>query len=135
MRHRNSGVKLNRTSSHRKALFSNMANALITHGKIRTTLVKAKALRAVIEPLITLGLRNDLHSRRLAYKQLNDHKQVQRLFDVVAPAFAGTPGGYTRVTRLALPRKGDCAPMAIIEFTKFPGMNEEVAVVTEEKKD
>jgi len=120
MRHKNSGVKLNRTPSHRKALFINLASALITHGRIRTTIVKAKALRKVIEPLITLGLRNDLHARRLAYKQLGDHKQVQRLFDVVAPVFAGVPGGYTRVTRLALPRKGDCASMAIIEFTKFP---------------
>ena len=106
MRHSNSGKKLGRTPSHRKALFRNMASAMITYGKIRTTEVKAKELRRVVEPLITLALRNDLHSRRLAY--------------VVAPLFAGVPGGYTRITKMALPRKGDCAPMAILEFTRQP---------------
>ena len=95
MRHSNSGKKLGRTPSHRKALFRNMASAMITYGKIRTTEVKAKELRRVVEPLITLALRNDLHSRRLAYETLNDHKLVQRLFDVVAPLFAGVPGVYT----------------------------------------
>ena len=110
MRHSNSGKKLGRTPSHRKALFRNMASAMITYGKIRTTEVKAKELRRVVEPLITLALRNDLHSRRLAYETLNDHKLVQRLFDVVAPLF----------TKMALPRKGDCAPMAILEFTRQP---------------
>ena len=120
MRHSNSGKKLGRTPSHRKALFRNMASAMITYGKIRTTEVKAKELRRVVEPLITLALRNDLHSRRLAYEPLNDHKLVQRLFDVVAPLFAGVPGGYTRITKMALPRKGDCAPMAILEFTRQP---------------
>ena len=102
MRHSNSGKKLGRTPSHRKALFRNMASAMITYGKIRTTEVKAKELRRVVEPLITLALRNDLHSRRLAYETLND------------------PGGYTRITKMALPRKGDCAPMAILEFTRQP---------------
>ena len=121
MRHSNSGKKLGRTPSHRKALFCNMATALITHGKIRTTEVKAKALRRTVEPLITLALRNDLHSRRLAYEQLGDHQLVKLLFDEVAPAFAGMPGGYTRITRLAMPRKGDCAPMVIIELTRAPG--------------
>ena len=111
MRHSNSGKKLGRTPSHRKALFRNMASAMITYGKIRTTEVKAKELRRVVEPL---------HSRRLAYETLNDHKLVQRLFDVVAPLFAGVPGGYTRITKMALPRKGDCAPMAILEFTRQP---------------
>ncbi len=120
MRHNNSGKKLGRTPSHRKALFCNMAKALITYGKIRTTDVKAKALRRVVEPLITLGLRNDLHARRQAYQVLGDHALVKRLFDVVAPVFAGVPGGYTRITRLAMPRKGDNAPMVIIEFTKTP---------------
>ena len=91
---------------------------MITYGKIRTTEVKAKELRRVVEPLITLALRNDLHSRRLAYETLNDHKLVQRHFDVVAPMFAGVPGGYPRITTLALPRKGDCAPMAILEFSR-----------------
>lgn len=122
MRHSNSGKKLGRTPSHRKALFCNMASALITHGRIRTTEVKAKALRRIVEPLITLALRNDLHSRRLAYQTLGDHALVKRLFDEVAPLFAGVPGGYTRITRLALPRKGDCAPMAVMEFTRQPAV-------------
>lgn len=126
MRHNNSGKKLGRTPSHRKALFCNMAKALITYGKIRTTEVKAKELRRVVEPLITLALRNDLHARRLAYQQLGDHAMVKRLFDEVAPVFAGVPGGYTRITRLALPRKGDCAPMAIIELVK-PAQQETAA--------
>ena len=126
MRHNNSGKKLGRTPSHRKALFCNMAKALITYGKIRTTEVKAKELRRVVEPLITLALRNDLHARRLAYQQLGDHAMVKRLFDEVAPVFAGVPGGYTRITRLALPRKGDCAPMAIIELVK-PAQQEAAA--------
>lgn len=120
MRHSNSGKKLGRTPSHRKALFRNLACAMITHGKIRTTAVKAKEMRRVVEPLITLALRNDLHSRRLAYETLGDHALVQRLFDVVAPVFAGVPGGYTRITKLAMPRKGDAAPMVIFEFTKQP---------------
>lgn len=120
MRHNNSGKKLGRTPAHRKALFRNMACAMITHGKIRTTEIKAKELRRIVEPLITLALRNDLHSRRLAYQQMGDHALVKRLFDIVAPAFAGIPGGYTRITKLALPRKGDCAPMVIFEFTREP---------------
>ena len=118
MRHSNSGKKLSRTPSHRKALMRNLAKALLTHGKIRTTEVKAKVIRGVVEPLITLGLRNDLHSRRLAYRELNDHALVKRLFDEIAPQFAGVQGGYTRVMKLALPRRGDNAPMAIIELTK-----------------
>ena len=118
MRHNNSGKKLGRTPSHRKALFRNLAKAMITYGSIKTTEVKAKELRRIVEPLITLGLRNDLHARRQAYDVLGCHKLVKRLFDEVAPAFQGVPGGYTRVTRLALPRTGDCATMAQIEFTR-----------------
>ena len=118
MRHNNSGKKLGRTPSHRKALFRNLAKALITYGRINTTEVKAKELRRVVEPLITLALRNDLHARRQAYDVLGCHKLVKKLFDEVGPAFAGVPGGFTRVTRLALPRKGDCAVMALIEFTR-----------------
>jgi large subunit ribosomal protein L17 len=119
MRHSNSGKKFSRTPSHRKALMRNLAKALLIHGKIRTTEIKAKALRSVVEPLITLGLRNDLHARRLAYRELNDHALVKRLFDEIAPQFAGVQGGYTRVMKLALPRRGDNAPMAIIELTKL----------------
>lgn len=116
MRHNKSGRKLNRSTQHRKALFSNMANAIIAYGKIRTTEAKAKELRRVIEPLITLGKRNDLHSRRLAYKVLGSHDMVKKLFDEIAPKYAGVPGGYTRVVKLGMPRKGDAAPLAIIEF-------------------
>ncbi len=120
MRHKNAGRKLGRTPSHRKALFRNMAKALLTHGRITTTEAKAKSLRGVVEPLITLALRNDLHSRRLAYRVLGEHKLVSRLFDEIGPLFAAGGGGYTRVIKLALPRKGDAAPMAIIELTKRP---------------
>ena len=118
MRHSNSGRKLSRTPAHRKALLHNLAKALLLHGKIRTTEMKAKELRRVVEPLITLAKRNDLHSRRLSYRALNDHALVKRLFDDIGPLFAGVPGGYTRVIKLAMPRKGDNAPMAVIELTR-----------------
>ena len=118
MRHSNSGKKLSRNPSHRKALLRNMSKALLTHGRIRTTEVKAKELRGVVESLITLARRNDLAARRQAFRDLGDHQLVQKLFDEIVPRFAGVPGGYTRVIKLALPRKGDCAPMAIIELTK-----------------
>ena len=114
MRHSNSGKKLGRTPSHRKALFRNMASAMITYGKIRTTEVKAKELRRVVEPLITLALRNDLHSRRLAYETLNDHKLVQRLFDVVAPAATpGSPRWRFPVRATALPWRSLNSPASL----------------------
>ena len=118
MRHKNAGGKLSRNPSHRKALLRNLAKALLVHGRITTTEAKAKALRGVVEPLITLALKDDLSARRAAYRFLGEHKLVSRLFDVVGPLFAGGGGGYTRVVRLALPRKGDAAPMAIIELTR-----------------
>lgn len=121
MRHNKSGRKLNRTSQHRKALFCNMAKAIIAYGKIHTTEAKAKELRRVIEPLVTLAKRNDLHSRRLAYKALGSHQMVQKLFDEIAPKYAGVPGGYTRVVKLGMPRKGDAAPLAVIEFVEPAG--------------
>jgi large subunit ribosomal protein L17 len=119
MRHRNSGKKLSRTPAHRKALFRNMAKALLTHGRIRTTETKAMALRGVVDPLIVFALRNDLHARREVYKVLGSHQLVKRLFDEIGPAFAGIAGGYTRVIKLGMPRPGDCAPLAIIELTKM----------------
>ena len=119
MRHSNSGKKLSRNPSHRKALLRNMSKALLTHGRIRTTEVKAKELRGVVESLITLARRNDVAARRQAFSVLGDHKLVQKLFGEIAPRFAGVAGGYTRVIKLAMPRKGDCAPMAIIELTKW----------------
>ena len=118
MRHSNSGKKLSRNPSHRKALLRNMSKALLTHGRIRTTEVKAKELRGVVESLITLARRNDVAARRLAYRELGSNQLVQKLFDEIAPRFAGVPGGFTRVVKLAMPRRGDCAPMAIIELTK-----------------
>jgi len=127
MRHNNSGRKLNRTPSHRKALLRNLAKALLAHGRITTTEAKAKTLRSVVEPLITLALKNDLHARREAYRVLGEHKLVNRLFDEIGPLFAGGGGGYTRVVKLALPRKGDAAPMAVIELTKQPAVKEEKA--------
>lgn len=115
MRHGMSGRKLNRTSSHRKALFSNMANALIKHEQIKTTLPKAKELRPVVEKLVTLGKRGNLHARRQAFAMLRDDGMTRKLFDTLAGRYADRPGGYTRVLK-AGHRYGDAAPMAIIEF-------------------
>lgn len=118
MRHSNSGRKFSRSPSHRKAMLINLAKAFLMHGKIQTTEAKAKDLRGVVEPMITLAKRNDLHARRLVYRDLNDHALVKHLFDKIGPIFSEVPGGYTRVTKLAKRRKGDNAPMAIIELSR-----------------
>jgi len=115
MRHRKSGRKLNRDSSHRKAMFANMASALIKHEQIQTTLPKAKELRPIVEKLITLGKRGDLHARRLAYARLPDRSMVTKLFDVLGERYKDREGGYIRIIRANF-RYGDCAPMAYIEF-------------------
>lgn len=115
MRHRKQGRRLNRSWAHRKAMFSNMANALIKHEQIRTTLPKAKELRPVVERLITLAKRGDLHARRQAFARLRDDAMVAKLFSTLGERYAGRPGGYTRVLKAGF-RKGDMAPMAIIEF-------------------
>lgn len=115
MRHGMSGRKLNRTSSHRKALFSNMANALIKHEQIKTTLPKAKELQPVVEKLVTLGKRGSLHARRQAFAMLRDDGMTRKLFDTLAERYAERQGGYIRVLK-AGHRYGDAAPMAIIEF-------------------
>jgi large subunit ribosomal protein L17 len=117
MRHRNQGRKLNRTASHRKATFTNMAAALIKHEQIKTTLPKAKALRPVVEKLVTLSRRGakDLHARRQAIAQVGDEAQVTKLFEIIGPRYAARPGGYTRVLKAGF-RHGDNAPMAFIEF-------------------
>jgi large subunit ribosomal protein L17 len=130
MRHRKSGRKLGRKPAHRKALLRNLARALVIGSRITTTEAKAKDLRAVVEPLITLALRNDLHARRQAYRVLGSHTLVKRLFDDFGPLFSGGGGGYTRVVKLPLPRKGDAAPLALIEFTKKPA----VPSLSDEKK-
>jgi large subunit ribosomal protein L17 len=119
MRHKKGGVKLGRTSSHRKAMFRNMSRSLLTYGRIKTTETKAMELRRDVDKLITLGLRDDVHSRRLAYKVLENHQLVKKLFDEIAPRFKGINGGYTRVYKLGLPRVGDCAAMAVIELTQL----------------
>jgi large subunit ribosomal protein L17 len=129
MRHRKSGRKFNRTPAHRKAMFRNMASALIQHGRIQTTEAKAKELRGVVEKLVTKAKRNDLHSRRLVYKVLGDHTLVKRLFDEIAPLYQGVPGGYTRVLKRGAPRPGDCAPLAFIEFTKHQAVSGQAETV------
>ncbi len=115
MRHRRSGRKLNRTSSHRKAMFRNMAAALVKHEQIKTTLPKAKELRGVVDKLITLGKRGGLHARRQALAVIPDAKLVDKLFTVLAERYADRPGGYTRVLRAGY-RYGDASPMAVIEL-------------------
>lgn len=115
MRHRNQGRKFGRSSSHRKAMFANMASALIKHEQITTTLPKAKDLRPIVERLITLGKRGDLHARRQALAQIPDRDMVAKLFDTLAERYAERSGGYTRIVR-ANHRYGDAAPMAVIEF-------------------
>ena len=115
MRHRNKGRKLNRTWEHRKAMFANMATSLIIHEQIVTTLPKAKEMRSVVDKLITLGKRGDLHARRLAAARLKDPEAVKKLMDVLGPRYAERPGGYSRVLKAGF-RYGDNAPMAVIEL-------------------
>ncbi len=115
MRHRSSKSKLKRTAAHRRSLLSNLACSLIEHGRIKTTLGKAKALRPVAEKLVTLGKNGDLHARRQAIAFLRQKEIVQKLFSEVAPAAATRPGGYCRITKLGA-RMTDSAPMAYIEF-------------------
>ncbi|MEE2996975.1 MAG: 50S ribosomal protein L17 [Pseudomonadota bacterium] len=136
MRHRMSGRKLNRTSSHRKALFGNMAAALIKHEQIKTTLPKAKELRSVVDRLVTLGKRGDLHARRIAVSRLHgDKKLADKLFTTLADRYRERPGGYTRVVKAGF-RYGDSAPMAIIEFvdrdTDAKGLDSGPLVVDDE---
>ena len=115
MRHSKGYRRLNRTHEHRKALFANMAGSLIEHEQIKTTLPKAKELRPIVEKLITLAKRGDLHARRLAASRLKEDQYVSKLFDILGPRYTERKGGYTRVLRAGF-RYGDMAPMAIIEF-------------------
>lgn len=115
MRHGFAGRRFNRSSEHRKAMFKNMAQALIKHEQIVTTLPKAKDLRPVVEKLVTLGKRGDLHARRQAIAQLQDETIVKKLFDVLGKRYANRNGGYTRVLKAGF-RFGDNAPLAVIEF-------------------
>ena len=115
MRHARGYRRLNRTHEHRKALFANMAGALIEHEQIKTTLPKAKELRPIVEKLITLAKRGDLHARRLAGARLKQDAHTAKLFDVLGPRYAERPGGYVRILKAGF-RYGDMAPMAIIEL-------------------
>jgi large subunit ribosomal protein L17 len=117
MRHRHGLRKLNRTSSHRQAMFRNMCNSLIRHEAIKTTLPKAKELRRVVEPLITLAKEPTLANRRLAFDRLRDRENVTKLFDVLGPLFKARPGGYTRILKMGF-RNGDNAPMAFVELVE-----------------
>lgn len=117
MRHRKSGRKLNRNSSHRKAMFKNMAVSLLEHELIKTTLPKAKELRRVVEPLITLAKTDSVANRRLAFSRLRSKDIVHKLFTSVAPRNQARPGGYVRILKCGL-RTGDTAPMAVVELVE-----------------
>jgi large subunit ribosomal protein L17 len=128
MRHRNGLRKLNRTSSHRQAMFRNMANSLLRHEVIKTTLPKAKELRRVVEPMITLGKKPSLANRRLAFDRLRDREMVVKLFDELGPRYGTRNGGYLRILKCGF-RDGDNAPMAFVELLDRP----DVDVVVEEE--
>lgn len=115
MRHNVSGRKLNRTTSHRMAMFRNMVTSLLDHGRIYTTIPKAKELRRIAESMITLGKRGDLHARRQALAFIREKDVVHRLFNEIAPRYQNRPGGYTRIVKVGF-RRGDAAPMCLIEL-------------------
>ncbi|MBW8191713.1 50S ribosomal protein L17 [Neiella marina] len=126
MRHRKSGRQLNRNSSHRQAMFKNMASSLVRHEVIKTTLPKAKELRRVIEPLITLSKSDSVANRRLAFARTRDQEVVGKLFNELGPRYQERPGGYTRILKCGF-RAGDNAPMAYIELVDRPEVAEEEA--------
>ncbi len=119
MRHRKSGKKLGRTSSHRKAMYRNMTASLVNEELIKTTVVKAKELRRVVEPLITLAKKDDVARRRLAFARVRDKAAVAKLFDELGPRYSDRPGGYLRILKCG-PRPGDKAPMAYVELVDRP---------------
>jgi large subunit ribosomal protein L17 len=134
MRHGLSGRKLNRTKSHRKALFMNLAQALVKHEQIKTTLPKAKDLRPIVEKLVTLGKRGGLHARRQLISHIRDEKLADKLLTVLADRYKSRPGGYTRVLKAGF-RYGDMAPMAVIEFVdRDPAAKGQDSGPTAEKK-
>jgi large subunit ribosomal protein L17 len=132
MRHLHGLRKLNRTSSHRLAMFRNMSNSLIQHEVIKTTLPKAKELRRVVEPLITLGKTPSLANRRLAFNRLRDRSSVVKLFDELGPRFAKRNGGYLRILKYGF-RQGDNAPMALVELMDRPAEEAAAAAKAEAK--
>ena len=119
MRHRKSGRQLNRNSSHRKAMFQNMAVSLLRHEAIRTTLPKAKELRRVAEPFITMAKSDSVHKRRIAFNRLRDREVVSKLFNELGPRYKNRPGGYLRILKMGV-RTGDKAPMAYVELVDRP---------------
>jgi len=131
MRHRHGLRKLNRTSSHRLAMFRNMTNALLRHEVIKTTLPKAKELRKIAEPIIALGKSPTLANKRLAFSRLRDREMVVKLFDEIGPRYAARPGGYMRVLKFGF-RKGDNAPMALVELVDRPETTEVVEIAEEQ---
>ncbi|MEL7537196.1 MAG: 50S ribosomal protein L17 [Pseudomonadota bacterium] len=126
MRHQKSGRKLNRNSTHRKAMFRNMAASLVRHETIRTTLPKAKELRRVVEPLITLAKEDGVAKRRLAFDRLRDKEAVGKLFNELGPRFKERPGGYLRILKMGF-RAGDAAPMAIVQLLDQPETSDAAA--------
>ncbi len=130
MRHGNGLRKLNRTSSHRLAMLRNMSNSLLEHEVIKTTLPKAKELRMVVEPLITLGKKDNLANRRLAFNRTRDRDIVAKLFTELGPRYATRPGGYLRILKFGF-RHGDNAPMALVELVDRPEVEEVVAETQE----
>jgi large subunit ribosomal protein L17 len=131
MRHQKSGRKLGRNSPHRTAMFRNLAASLLTHETVRTTLPKAKELRRVVEPLITLGKEDSVAHRRLAFSRLRDDAAVGRLFTELGPRFQKRPGGYLRILKMGY-RPGDSAPMAIVQLLDKPEQKPEAQVKAEE---
>ena len=130
MRHRQSGRQLNRNSSHRKAMFRNMASSLVKHGLIRTTVAKAKELRMVVEPLITLAKTDSVANRRLAFARTQDKEVVGILFNELGARYQERPGGYTRILKCGF-RTGDKAPMAYVELVDRPVVEDAPEVVEE----
>jgi len=128
MRHRKSGRQLNRNSSHRKAMFQNMANSLFEHELIKTTLPKAKELRRFAEPLITLAKEDSVATRRLAFDRMRDKAMVGKLFSELGPRYKARPGGYLRIMKCGF-RAGDAAPMAYVELVDRPEISEEAVEV------
>ena len=134
MRHHRAGKKLGRDSAHRKALYSNLAGALIEHGRIKTTLAKAKAVKPIAEQMITLGRRGDLHARRQALAYLHSNDVVTMLFSEVAPRFTDRPGGYSRIVKLG-PRFGDAAEMVYLELVDYVPPAPKAKVVREREPE
>ena len=132
MRHRKSGRQLNRNSSHRKAMFQNMANSLFLHEAIKTTLPKAKELRRVVEPLITKAKSDSVANRRHVFSKLRDDAMVVKLFTELGPFFKDRPGGYVRILKAGF-RTGDKAPMAVVQLVDFESSEQTITEVTQEE--